>query len=234
MRCVSTRVLPEPAPARTSSGPSPCTTASRCGGLSPSRSSWARSSDFARARSAVPAPAARRRRWRRPDASRRRAGFRPSSRRPDCGPVTCARGDVGGRAGSVPVRSAIRCSSCAIRSESAFIASATGSGRWTQSVSGPSGRRPSTRTGWPGLPTTVECGRHVVDHDRVGADLRAVADRDRAEQLRAGADRDVVLDGRVALAGGEARAAERDALVERHAGRRSRPSRRSRRRSRGR
>ena len=29
--CVSTRVLPEPAPARISSGPSPCTTASRCG-----------------------------------------------------------------------------------------------------------------------------------------------------------------------------------------------------------
>ena len=29
MRWVSTRVLPEPAPARISSGPSPCTTASR-------------------------------------------------------------------------------------------------------------------------------------------------------------------------------------------------------------
>ena len=58
--------------------------------------------------------------------------------------------------------------------------------------------------------------RHVVDDDAVGADLRAVADRDRAEQLGAGADRDVVLDGRVALAGGEAGAAERHALVERH------------------
>ena len=38
-----------------------------------------------------------------------------------------------------------------------LIASATGSGRWIQSVSGPSGLRPSTRTMWPGLPTTVEC-----------------------------------------------------------------------------
>ena len=37
-------------------------------------------------------------------------------------------------------------------------ASAIGSGRWTQSASGPSGRRPSTRTGCPGLPTTVEFG----------------------------------------------------------------------------
>ena len=33
------------------------------------------------------------------------------------------------------------------------------------------------RTVWPGLPTTVEFGGHVVDDDRVRADLRAVADR---------------------------------------------------------
>ena len=102
-----------------------------------------------------------------------------------------------------------------MRLASPWIASAIGSGRWIQSASGPSGRRPSTRTGCPGLPTTVEFGGHVGDHDGVGADLRAVPDRDRAEQLRAGADRDVVLHRRVALAGGEARAAERDALVER-------------------
>ena len=41
------------------------------------------------------------------------------------------------------------------------MASATGSGRWIQSASGPSapsGFLPSTRTGWPGLPTTVEFG----------------------------------------------------------------------------
>ena len=42
--------------------------------------------------------------------------------------------------------------------DSALIASATGSGRCAQSASGPSGRLPSTRTGWPGLPTTVEFG----------------------------------------------------------------------------
>src|SRR4051794_15908805 len=42
MRWVSTRVLPEPAPARISSGPSPCSTASRCGGFRPPRSWSAR------------------------------------------------------------------------------------------------------------------------------------------------------------------------------------------------
>src|SRR3954452_17137141 len=36
MRWVRTRVLPEPAPARISSGPSPCVTASRWGALRPS------------------------------------------------------------------------------------------------------------------------------------------------------------------------------------------------------
>src|SRR5512138_3413158 len=35
IRCVSTRVLPDPAPATTSSGPSRCTTASSWSGLSP-------------------------------------------------------------------------------------------------------------------------------------------------------------------------------------------------------
>src|SRR5215217_4411203 len=39
MRWVSTRVLPDPAPARISNGPSPCTTASRWGGLRPASSS---------------------------------------------------------------------------------------------------------------------------------------------------------------------------------------------------
>ena len=38
IRCVSTRVLPEPAPARIRSGPSPYVTASRWGSLSPARS----------------------------------------------------------------------------------------------------------------------------------------------------------------------------------------------------
>ena len=44
MRCVSTRVLPEPAPARMSSGPSPCVTASRWGSLRPSSRASMRSS----------------------------------------------------------------------------------------------------------------------------------------------------------------------------------------------
>src|SRR4051794_18912816 len=39
MGWVRTRVLPDPAPARISSGPSPCTTASRWGGLRPASSS---------------------------------------------------------------------------------------------------------------------------------------------------------------------------------------------------
>ena len=107
-------------------------------------------------------------------------------------------------------------SSSAIRLESAFSASAIGSGRWTQSASGPSGLRPSTRTGVARVADHGRVRRHVVDDDRVGADLRAVADPDRPEQLRPRADRHVVLDRRVALAGREAGAAERHALVERH------------------
>src|SRR5438309_2290581 len=57
--------------------------------------------------------------------------------------------------------------------------------------------------------------RDVCDDHAVRADLGAVADRDRTEQLRARADRDVVLLSWVALARLEAGAAERDALVER-------------------
>ena len=68
----------------------------------------------------------------------------------------------------------------------------------------------------PGHADDRRVRRHVADDDAVGADLRAVADLDRPEQLRARADRDVVLHRRVALAGLEAGAAERDALVERH------------------
>src|SRR3954447_15063053 len=53
IRCVRTRVLPEPAPASTSSGPSGCVTAWRCGGLSPaSRSSTRASGTRSRIRSA--------------------------------------------------------------------------------------------------------------------------------------------------------------------------------------
>src|SRR5579871_3423979 len=42
MRCVMTRVLPLPAPARTRIGPSVCSTAWRCRGFRPSRKSIAR------------------------------------------------------------------------------------------------------------------------------------------------------------------------------------------------
>ena len=59
-------------------------------------------------------------------------------------------------------------------------------------------------------------GGDVVNDDGVGADLRAVANRDRSEHLGSGTDGDVVLERRVSLAGGKAGTAERDALVERH------------------
>src|SRR3954470_432732 len=81
-RCVRTRVLPDPAPARIRSGPSPCVTAAFCGGVRPSRSAAIRSSAGAvaiaaedRRGSGGPGPAARRstacrtvpiRRWRTP------------------------------------------------------------------------------------------------------------------------------------------------------------------------
>ena len=96
------------------------------------------------------------------------------------------------------------------------MASATGSGRWTQSASGPSGFLPSTRTGWPGLPTTVEFAGTSWITTELAPILHRVADLDRAEQLRARADHHLVADGRVALAAGEARAAQRHALVHRH------------------
>ena len=115
-----------------------------------------------------------------------------------------------------PASSASRRSSSASRADSSRIASATGSGRWIQSASGPSGRTPSTLHDVAGVADDRAVRRDVGDDDAVGADLRAVADADRAEQLGAAADRHVVLDRRVALAGREAGAAERDALVERH------------------
>src|SRR5215212_4483207 len=60
--------------------------------------------------------------------------------------------------GGVPSAAASRRSSSATRAESDLTASAIGSGRCAQSASGPSGRMPSTRTGCPGTPTTVEFG----------------------------------------------------------------------------
>ena len=82
---------------------------------------------------------------------------------------------------------------------------------------GPRAARPSTRTGWPGLPTTVESRGHVVDHHRVRADLRAVAHRRSARAAsRPSPTTTSSPDRRVALAALEAGAAERHALVERH------------------
>ena len=88
-----------------------------------------------------------------------RARVRPAVSPPAVGPRTGRSGSTSPRGlpGSPRASSSSR-SSSAIRLESAFSASAIGSGRCTQSASGPSGLRPSTRTVWPGLPTTVEFG----------------------------------------------------------------------------
>src|SRR6185295_15314572 len=75
---------------------------------------------------------------------------------------------------------------------------------------------PVDRDGAPRVPDHGRVRRHVTDHDRARADLRALADVDRAQHAGAGADDHAVPDGRVALAGLLARAAERDALVHRH------------------
>ena len=66
-----------------------------------------------------------------------------------------------------------------------------------------------------GMPTAVAPGRHVAHDDGVRADLRAVADVDRPEDLGAGADDHALAERRVPLALVPRRAAERDAVVER-------------------
>ena len=96
-------------------------------------------------------------------ASRRRGAGGGRARRPSAArgarPRRAADGPPRprGSPGSPPASASWR-SSSAIRADSAWIASAIGSGRWIQSASGPSSRRPSTRTGCPGLPTTVAVG----------------------------------------------------------------------------
>ena len=97
--------------------------------------------------------------------------------------------------------------------------STTGSGRSSWCRSTASTRSPERTTTRPGTPTTVQFGRHVVDHDRAAADLAAAADRDVAEHRRADADDDAVLERRVALAASPCRCR-----------RASRPGRASRRR----
>ena len=111
-----------------------------------------------------------------------------------------------------------RARATAIRADISFSASAIGSGRWTQSASGPSGLRPSTRTGWPGLPTTVEFG----GTSWITTVLAPIfAPWPIVIGPSSFAPEPIVTlscDRRVALAGLEAGAAERDALVERHVG----------------
>ena len=57
-------------------------------------------------------------------------------------------------------------------------------------------------------------GGHGINHDGVGADPRVVADRDGAEDLRAGADDDVVANGRVTLAAAGPRDPERHLMIK--------------------
>ena len=66
----------------------------------------------------------------------------------------------------------------------------------------------------PRVPDHGGVRRHVVDDHAVGADLRTMTDVDWAEQLGSRSDRHVVLNAGMTFAGGEAGAAERDALVQ--------------------
>ena len=99
-----------------------------------------------------------------PPRERRRRGYPPAGLGPTdgferpSGWPPAARRSCRTSPGAWPSASSAATSSALIRLDRPRMASATGSGRWIQSVSGPSGRRPSTRTGWPGLPTTVELG----------------------------------------------------------------------------
>ncbi len=69
-------------------------------------------------------------------------------------------------------------------------------------------------TTWPGTPTTTELAGTGLTTTALRADAAARADLDGAEDLGAGADDDVITDGGMALAFGQAGAAERDAVVE--------------------
>src|ERR1700733_505044 len=70
--------------------------------------------------------------------------------------------------------------------------------------------------GMTGIAHHGRVGWHVGDHHAVGANLRAVADRDRPQHLRARAAGHVVLHRRGTLTPGKARAPERYTLVEGH------------------
>ena len=209
MRCVSTRVLPDPAPASTSSGPVPCVTASRWGGFSPSSSCSARaalrSAPPLRAR-ALGSSAVRPRR----SAASPPAGFWPCPRRSGRTSPACLR--------SLPVRSATSRSSSPMRSASP-LQRVGDRVRQVQPV-GVRALRPAS-----------------LDPHRVAR----VADHGRVRRARRGSTTEfaptlapwptvigpssfapepiVTLSSTVGcrLPRGEAGAAERDALVERHA-----------------
>ena len=212
MRWVRTRVLPEPAPARTSSGPSPCLTASRCGWLRPASRRSTRSAPGSvgaprpslapRARSAASPPSIE-------------AGAAGLSRRPKSG--RCAAAASRRRPASPRRRRARR---AALDFGDPLRQGLDRLGDRVREVD-PVGvgalRAPAFDLDRvAGVADHGRGRRHVLDHHRVGAHLGAVAHRDRAEQLGAGADRDVVAQGRVSLAALKAGAAQRDPLVERH------------------
>ena len=104
----------------------------------------------------------------------------------------------------------------AIRLDRPLIASATGSGRWTQSASGPSGRRPSIRTGCPGLPTTVEFGGTSWITTLLAPILAPWPTVIGPSSLAPEPIVTLSSHRRVALAGRKAGAAERHALIQRH------------------
>jgi hypothetical protein len=72
--------------------------------------------------------------------------------------------------------------------------------------------------GCAGTPTTVAPGSTArrTTEPRAGADPRVVADLDRAEHGRVGAEDDAVADRGVTLVPLQARASQRDALVQQH------------------
>ena len=159
-------------------------------------------------------------------------GRSPRVNQPDAGSLPPPRrsGRTSAPSGRLPVSSATIPSSSPRRAARPLSASATGSGRCAQSASGPSGRSPGDAHGMARVADHRGVRGHVVDHDRVRADLRAVAHVDRAEQLGAGAHHHVVVrrSGGACRAGSPCRRASRPGRASRC--RRSARSRRSPRR----
>src|SRR5271166_4727383 len=66
----------------------------------------------------------------------------------------------------------------------------------------------------PGNADDRRLWRNILDDDRIGSDPRVSADRNIAENLRAGADQHTVLQSRMPLAWRPGRSAEGDAVIE--------------------